>query len=84
MKLYIGNLSFDLTESKLQGIFSAYGEVNSVTIIHDKRSGRSKGFGFIEMNNDEEALEAIKRLNGYELNNRPLTVNKAHPTKPRD
>jgi len=79
MKIYVGNLSFDTTESDLRAAFEAHGSVESVAIISDKYSGRSKGFGFVEMNNDEEARKAMDELNEKELDGRRLNVNEARP-----
>ena len=77
MNIYIGNLHYNVNEEELKEIFKEYGEVMSVTIITDKYSGRSKGFGFIEMLNDEEANKAIDTLNGTEIHGRKIAVNKA-------
>ena len=77
MNLYIGNLHYNVNEEELKEIFKEYGEVMSVTIITDKYTGRSKGFGFIEMLNDEEASKAIDNLNGTELRGRKIIVNQA-------
>jgi RNA recognition motif-containing protein len=77
MKLYVGNLSFSTTEIALRNAFSAFGTVDSVSLINDRDSGRSKGFGFIEMNNDQEARAAIAGLNGKQLDERNLRVNEA-------
>ncbi len=82
-KLYVGNLPFSTTEDDLRQMFVAFGEVASVTIINDKFSGRSKGFGFVEMPNDEEAMKAIEGLNGKEMGDRPITVNEARPMEDR-
>ena len=81
MNIYVGNLDFKLTEQELNDLFSEFGEVESAKIITDKYSGRSKGFGFVTMEDDTEASEAIEALNGREVNNRPLTVNEARPRK---
>lgn len=81
MNMYIGNLAHDVTEDDLRNAFSEFGEVSSVKIIIDKFSGRSKGFGFVEMPNNSEADQAIKALNGKVLNGRSIKVNQA---KPRD
>jgi RNA recognition motif-containing protein len=83
MNMYIGNLSYDLTEEELRGIFSEYGEVSSVNIITDKYTGKSKGFGFIDMPNNSEADQAIKALNGTLLKDRTIKVNQARPKKER-
>ena len=77
MNIYAGNLHFDMNEEKLKVIFEEYGEVTSVKIITDKYSGKSKGFGFIEMSNDAETKEAIDELNGTEVNGRSIKVNQA-------
>ncbi len=77
MNIYIGNLHYNVNEEELKEIFKEYGEVLSVTIITDKYTGRSKGFGFIEMLNDEEANKAIDNLNGTEIHGRKVIVNHA-------
>jgi len=77
MNIYAGNLPYGITESDLQEIFEAYGEVTSVKIIVDKFSGRSKGVGFVEMKNDDEAKEAIDKLNNSEFNGRNIKINQA-------
>jgi RNA recognition motif-containing protein len=82
-KLYVGNLSYDSTSDSLQQAFSQCGTVVSAQIIMDKMSGRSKGFGFVEMSTDEEATAAIDMWNGKELDGRALTVNEARPMEPR-
>ena len=82
-KLYVGNLSYDMTEDALKDTFSAAGTVESAIIIKDKMSGRSKGFGFVEMSTDEEAQKAIEMFNGKELDGRALTVNEARPMEER-
>jgi len=82
-KLYVGNLSYDMTEDALKDTFSQAGTVESAIIIKDKMSGRSKGFGFVEMSTDEEAQKAIEMLNGKELDGRVLTVNEARPMEER-
>ena len=79
MNMYIGNLAHDVTEDDLRNAFSEFGEVSSVKIIIDKFSGRSKGFGFVEMQNNSEADQAIKALNGKVLNGRSIKVNQAKP-----
>ncbi len=83
-KLYIGNLPYSVTEDTLRGEFSKLGTVDSVKIITDRDTGRSKGFAFIEMSTDEEAEEAISSLNGVELDNRKMTVTEAKPQAPRE
>lgn len=82
-KLYVGNLSYETTEDELQKLFVEVGPVVSVTIITDRASGRSKGFGFVEMETEQAAQEAIERLNDYELNQRTLTVSEARPPRER-
>lgn len=82
-KLYVGNLSYDTTSDSLQAAFAQAGTVVSAQIIMDKMSGRSKGFGFVEMSTDEEAQAAIDMWNGKELDGRALTVNEARPMEPR-
>jgi len=81
MNIYVGNLNFNLNEDELKEIFEEYGEVSSVKIIADKYSGRSKGFGFVEMPNDNEAKEVIENLNGTEIGGRALKVNQARERK---
>jgi cold-inducible RNA-binding protein len=83
-KLYVGNLSYDTTEETLRTVFAEVGEVESVTVITDGRSGRSKGFGFVEMATEEAASEAIGRLNGHTLDGREINVAEARPPRPRD
>lgn len=82
-KLYVGNLPYSATQDGLRDAFSKAGTVESATIITDKMSGRSKGFGFVEMANDDEAQKAIEMWNGKEMDGRPLTVNEARPMEPR-
>ena len=79
MNIYVGNLNYKLQESELEEIFAEYGEVSSVKIITDKYTGKSKGFGFVEMPEDEQAESAIEALDGKEVNGRQLRVNKARP-----
>lgn len=81
-KLYVGNLSYSIREDDLQNLFAEVGTVVSVAIITDRDSGMSKGFGFVEMQTDEEAQNAINQLNGREINARAITVSEARP--PRD
>ena len=82
-KLYVGNLSYDMTDSELQTLFETFGAVQSVQIIMDRDTGRSKGFGFVEMSGAQEAQAAIDGLNGKEINGRQLTVNEARPREDR-
>lgn len=78
-KLYVGNLAYSVNDGKLQQLFEAYGEVRSAQVISDRDTGRSKGFGFVEMGTDAEAQAAISGLNGKEVDGRALTVNEARP-----
>jgi RNA recognition motif-containing protein len=82
-KIYVGNLSFQTSESDLNNLFAQFGEVESVSIITDRDTGRSKGFGFVAMN-EEGAEKAISQLNGTQFNDRALTVNEARPMVKRD
>ncbi len=77
MNIYVGNLNYNLSEDELRDIFSEFGEVGSAKIITDKYTGKSKGFGFVEMENDDEAREAIESLNDRDINGRNLRVNEA-------
>ncbi len=83
MNIYVGNLSYDLTEKELEELFAEFGSVTAARIITDRTTGRSKGFGFIEMDNKAEGEEAIKQLDGKEMNERPLKVNEARPREER-
>jgi RNA recognition motif-containing protein len=83
-KLYVGNLPYSATEDSLTETFSQCGNVESARIITDRDSGRSKGFGFVEMSSDEEAAAAINKLNGTDMGGRQLTVNEAKPQAPRE
>lgn len=80
-KLYVGSLSYDTTEDSLKELFSKAGTVNSVAIIIDKISGRSKGFAFVEMSSEEEAKKAVEMFNGKELDGRNIIVDEARPMK---
>lgn len=82
-KLYVGNLAYSVRDETLQQAFGAYGNVASAKVMMERDSGRSKGFGFVEMSSDSEALAAIEGLNGRELEGRALTVNEARPMEPR-
>ena len=82
-KLYVGNLSYDTTSDSLGQAFSAHGKVESSEVISDRMTGRSKGFGFVEMSSDQEAQAAIAALNGQDLDGRTVTVNEARPKEPR-
>jgi RNA recognition motif-containing protein len=78
-KLYVGNLSFDVTDSELRKLFETYGPVQSAQVIMDRDTGRSKGFGFVEMKSAEDAKAATTALNGHQIGGRALTVNEARP-----
>lgn len=82
-KLYVGNLSYSVNNASLQDLFSQFGEVQSAEIIMDRETGRSKGFGFVEMGTEQEAQAAISALSGKEHEGRALTVNEAKPREPR-
>ncbi len=81
MNIYAGNLNYNISEEELEQVFSKYGEVSYVKIIRDKYTDQSKGFGFIEMANDEEAQKAIDELNGTDVKGRELRVNQARPPR---
>ena len=82
-KLYVGNLSYSTTSSDLEQLFAQHGTVSSAEVISDRETGRSKGFGFVQMGTDDEAQAAIAALNGQEHDGRPLTVNEAKPREDR-
>ncbi|MBU0639092.1 MAG: RNA-binding protein [Planctomycetes bacterium] len=82
-KLYVGNLSYDVSSPDLEQMFSQHGTVESAQVIQDRATGRSKGFGFVEMSSSEEAQNAIDALNGQDHGGRALTVNEAKPREPR-
>ena len=79
MKLYVGNLSFNTSESQLREMFSAFGDVTSAALVMDRDTGRPRGFGFVEFSNDEHAKAAINGMNGKNVDGRDLTVNEARP-----
>jgi RNA recognition motif-containing protein len=81
MNIYVGNLNYKVQEEDVKDVFETYGDVTSVKLISDKITGRAKGFGFVEMPNDQEALDAIENLDGHQLMEREMRVNQA---KPRD
>lgn len=83
-KLYVGNLPYKTTQDDLTALFGKAGKVTSATVISDKFTGRSKGFGFVELENDDEAQKAIEQFNGHEMDGRKLVVNEARPMTPRD
>ena len=82
-KLYVGNLSYNTTDESLRDAFAEAGTVTSATVIRDKMSGRSRGFGFVEMDSDDAAARAIESFNGREIDGRKLVVNEAQPMTPR-
>ena len=84
MNIFVGSLPYSLEEADLQELFEAYGEVTTVKIIIDRESGRSKGFGFVEMSDDEAAQKAISGLNGSEVSGRSIAVSQAEDKKPGD
>ncbi len=77
--IYVGNLDFNVSEDELRQAFAAYGQVENVTVLKDRDTGQPRGFGFVEMANDEEAEKAISAMNGYQLGSRALNVNEARP-----
>ncbi len=83
MKIYVGNLSFKANEGDIEQLFNQHGEVDNVSIVLDRQTGRSRGFAFVEMKNDEQARAAIAALNGNEFDGRALTVNDARPRENR-
>jgi cold-inducible RNA-binding protein len=82
-KLFVAGLAYSMTDDELRNLFADYGTVDSAQIITDRETNRSKGFGFVEMSNDEESKNAIQGLNGKDMNGRPLTVNEARPREDR-
>ena len=82
-RLYVGNLSYDVTEQQLHDLFSQAGEISRVDVITDKYTGRAKGFAFVEMATDEASQEAIRRFDGYTLDDRTIAVNVARPREER-
>jgi RNA recognition motif-containing protein len=83
MNLYVGNLSFSTTEKELETVFSEFGTVDSIRVINDRDTGRSKGFAFVEMNNNQEAKAAMADINDKEIDGRNLKVNEAKPREDR-
>ncbi len=83
-KLYVGNLPFSATDESLQSIFAQCGTVQSAKVIMDRDTGRSKGFGFVEMSSDAEAQDAMQKFSGADYEGRPMTVNEAKPMAPRE
>jgi cold-inducible RNA-binding protein len=82
-KIYVGNFSFSMTESELRSLFEPYGSIEGVSVATDRDTGRSRGFGFVSMPNDDEAEKAMAGLNGKDSGGRALTVNEAKPQTPR-
>lgn len=82
-RIYVGNLSYNVDNAALQEMFSQFGEVKSAEVIMDRATGRSKGFGFVEMESEQAAAEAISAMNGREMDGRALTVNEARPREER-
>lgn len=82
-KLFVGSLAWGVSDDQLAEFFAAVGTVDSAKVIIDRDSGRSKGFGFVEMSNDDEAKKAVEELNGKDLGGRPVTVNEARPREER-
>ena len=83
MNIYVGNLTYEVTDEDLEAAFSEFGEITSASVISDRFSGRSRGFGFVEMPKEEEAQAAIAAMNGKDLKGRALTVNEAKPREDR-
>lgn len=83
MNIYVGNLPYSFTSSDLENVFTPYGEVSSAQVIMDRATGRSRGFGFVEMDDDAAGREAIEKLDGSDLDGRRLTVNEARPRQER-
>jgi RNA recognition motif-containing protein len=83
LNIFVGNLSFSTRDEELRTAFSQFGAVESAQVIMDRETGRSRGFGFVEMPNADEARQAISGMNGADLGGRPLTVNEARPREPR-
>lgn len=83
-KIFIGNLSFGIDDQSLADLFTQFGEVETERVITDRDSGRSKGFGFVEMSSDSQATAAIEKLNGYDVSGRSLNVSEAKPMVPRE
>ena len=83
MNIYVGNMPYAMSADELKAAFAAYGNVTSVRLVTDRETGRAKGFGFVEMNNDEEAKKAIEALNGNDIGGRKAVVNEARPREER-
>jgi RNA recognition motif-containing protein len=83
MNIYVGNLPFDAQDRDLRSLFAEYGTIDSASVVTDRDTGRSRGFGFVELADRDQARRAIEQLNGHDLNGRQLTVNEAKPRAPR-
>lgn len=83
MKIYVGNLPFSATQEEIQDLFAQHGQVNNVTLINDRETGRPRGFGFVEMGDSESGNKAIDALNGQDFGGRRLNINEAKPREPR-
>jgi RNA recognition motif-containing protein len=83
MKIYVGNLPFSTNETELRAMFEAHGQVSSATIVMDRETGRPRGFGFVEMTQDEDARKAIEAINGQTINGRAIVANEARPREER-
>ena len=83
LNIYVGNLSFEVGDSELEGLFAQYGEIQRATVVTDRDTGRSRGFGFVETRNDNDGRAAIEALNGQEFSGRHITVNEAKPRAAR-
>ncbi len=84
MNIYVGNIAYNMSDDELRSVFENFGDVDSARIITDRDTGRSKGFGFVEMPDDDQASAAVDALNGSDMMGRTLTVNEARPKKPRN
>jgi len=84
MNIYVGNMNFNLSNEDLFNLFAQFGQVTSAKIINDRETGRSKGFGFVEMSSDQEAMTAIEKMNGQMFDGRALNVSEARPQAPRE
>ncbi len=84
MNIYVGNLAWAVSDDELRRAFEAYGQVSSATVIKDKATGKSRGYGFVEMSDSSQAQAAIDALNGKDLKGRAITVNEARPARPHD
>ncbi|WP_236888815.1 RNA recognition motif domain-containing protein [Desulfoluna limicola] len=84
MNIYVGNIAYNMSDDELRSVFENFGDVDSARIITDRDTGRSKGFGFVEMPDEDQASAAVEALNGSDMMGRTLTVNEARPKKPRN